>query len=270
METSNTFMSLEETQKSELRVMKELHAFCEKHDLKYSLAEGTLLGAIRHKGFIPWDNDIDIFMPCKDVEKLLEISKREAVGPDIQLFSHEDHQNFHYNIVRACDMRTVVTPSYLRVPIEGMGVWVDIYPVCGFNRALYIIQKPLVWFFIMLLNANLYNIPPQRKLRCIIQKIVLRFFPDKNHKYEKALGKIQNWCDYKRAKYVIQFAETHVQPKHAIKKTDIENPYLIEFEDTKLYSMQNPEKLLIADYGDYMKLPPEDKRQTHDICARWK
>lgn len=76
MNGSDGFLSITEEQQAELEVMKELHAFCVKHGLRYILAYGTLLGAIRHKGFIPWDNDMDVIMPREDVKKLVEINKK--------------------------------------------------------------------------------------------------------------------------------------------------------------------------------------------------
>lgn len=134
MNGSDGFLSITEEQQAELEVMKELHAFCVKHGLRYILAYGTLLGAIRHKGFIPWDNDMDVIMPREDVKKLVEINKKNPIGKNVRLFHYTTDANYHYPIVRACNTKTIVQPTYLREMIDDMGVWVDIFPMDGYIK----------------------------------------------------------------------------------------------------------------------------------------
>ena len=135
MNGSDGYLSIAEEQQAELEVMKELHAFCVKHGLRYILAYGTLLGAIRHKGFIPWDNDMDVIMPREDVEKLVEINKKDPIGKNVRLFHYTTDANYHYPIVRACNTKTIVQPTYLREMIDDMGVWVDIFPMDGYIKS---------------------------------------------------------------------------------------------------------------------------------------
>ncbi len=266
---NGSYLSIEETQQAELQVMKALHAFCEKHGLHYVLAYGTLLGAVRHKGFIPWDNDMDIFMPVRDLEKLLALSKQEEIDPDVYLMSHESDPDFHYIIVRACNAKTVTSPSYLYKPIENMGVWVDIFPLYGLNRFLYYIQKPLGWFYLEILKAIIYKYAPEQKLKSFLQKFILKCLPDKNHRYEKRLIKMMLWQTSDRAKQYLTL-EDSLDRRQALPRQAVEQAVLMDYEDTRFYVPQNWDQFLTAMYGDYMQIPPVKDRQTHEAMARWK
>ena len=98
-------MSLKDIQGVSLNIMKRLHTFCVEHDIKYSLGYGTLLGAIRHKGFIPWDDHIDVFMMREDFDRFCEIYEDTV---DFKLFSY-NRGNTYSAVARLCDLqRTLV------------------------------------------------------------------------------------------------------------------------------------------------------------------
>ena len=264
------YLSVEETQKIALEIMKALHSYCVEHNLRYCLAWGTLLGAIRHKGFIPWDNDMDIFMSRKDIKKLLHLNKKKPISSNIQLLSYCSDDNYHYTVVRACDNRTTVSPSYLRHKIKDLGIWVDIVPLDGFNGVFYLLQKPIIFFYQKILNAIIYKIPPEKKLKKFLQKIIVRLFSDNNHKYERIIDSVSQWSNYDHSQMVTVFNESDCTPiSQLMSRKDFENSFLTEFEDACFFIPQNADKILTATYGDYMQLPPENERQTHDIKARW-
>lgn len=266
MAESVHYLSIQEEQKEVLKITKAIHAYCEKHGLRYVLCFGTLLGAVRHKGFIPWDNDMDIEMPRKDLERLVELTKQEPIAPEIRLFDLTTDQNFHYPIVRACNIKTLSKPSYLREPIESMGIWVDIFPLDGVNRIKYPIQRPVVWILMTLLNATVYRLPPEAKTKRFLQKIILKVFPNKNHRFERWLSAICKWSPYDRSEKVWVLCD---RPRWPMKKEIIEQPILAPFEDTELNIPQEPEKWLQIQYGDYMKLPPEENRIPHLTTSQY-
>ena len=256
---------LREVQLTELELLEEVDRICRKNDIHYNIIAGTMLGAVRHKGFIPWDNDMDIVMPRPDLEKLLTLAKSEPVAPDVRLFDRSSSEHFHYPIVRACSTRTLTDPSYLRQRIEGMGLWVDIFPLDGVIPSRHFVQKPLVFLTLKTLNANIYDLPPEQKSKRFVQKFILAFCPNRGHKYENRLTKLCAWTGYDSSDTVGVLCEEGVTPRMFLAKKDVEDPVLADFEDARLYIPRNADKYLTAQYGSYMELPPEEDRMTHAI-----
>lgn len=271
MSGTDGFLSIAEEQQAELEVMKELHSYCVKHGLKYVLGYGTLLGAIRHKGFIPWDNDMDILMPRSDVEKLVELNKQDPIGNNIRLFHYTTDKNYHYPIVRACNMKTIVQPTYLREQIDDMGVWVDVFPLDGISRPKLIFQKPLRNFYLKMMNATMYVPESESGKKEKLRNFIIRHMPDKNHKYERHLSSVCAWSRYEKAKTVCVICEEEPPfEKQLMDREDVENPVLVPYEDAEFFIPGNADKYLTLQYGNYMQLPPEEDRMTHSICSRYR
>lgn len=271
MSGTDGFLSITEEQQAELEVMKELHSYCVKHGLNYVLGYGTLLGAVRHQGFIPWDNDMDILMPRSDVEKLVELNKTEPIGHNIRLFHYTTDKNYHYPIVRACNMKTIVQPTYLREQIDDMGVWVDVFPLDGISRPKLIFQKPLRNFYLKMMNATMYVPESESGKKEKLRSFIIRHMPDKNHKYERHLSSVCAWSKYEKAKTVCVICEEEPPfEKQLMDREDVENPMLAPYEDAEFFIPRNADKYLTLQYGDYMQLPPEEDRMTHSICSRYK
>ena len=271
MSANDGFLSIAEEQQAELEVMKELHSFCVKHGLRYVLGYGTLLGAIRHKGFIPWDNDMDILMPRSDVEKLIELNKKEPIGSNIRLFHYTADKNYHYPIVRACNMKTIVKPTYLREQIDDMGVWVDVFPMDGISRPKLIFQKPLRNFYLKMMNATMYVPESESGSKEKVRNFIIRHMPNKNHKYERHLSSVCAWSKYEKAKTVCVICEEEPPfEKQLMDREDVENPILAPYEDAEFFIPRNADKYLTMQYGNYMQLPPEEDRMTHSICSRYR
>ena len=271
MSGTDGFLSITEEQQAELEVMKELHSYCVKHGLNYVLGYGTLLGAVRHQGFIPWDNDMDILMPRSDVEKLVELNKTEPIGHNIRLFHYTTDKNYHYPIVRACNMKTIVQPTYLREQIDDMGVWVDVFPLDGISRPKLIFQKPLRNFYLKMMNATMYVPESESGKKEKLRSFIIRHMPDKNHKYERHLSSVCAWSNYEKAKTVCVICEEEPPfEKQLMDREDVENPMLAPYEDAEFFIPRNADKYLTLQYGDYMQLPPEEDRMTHSICSRYK
>ena len=269
MDKQETFLSLEQTQKMVLDVMKEFHQYCEKHQLRYCLLCGTLLGAVRHHGFIPWDDDIDIVMPREDYDRLKETVRKEAVSPWISFIDYQSFPDFHYVISRVCHNETVVKPPYLLHPVEEMGVWVDIFPLDGYSPWLYWIQRPLLWVNNMLCNINNYAIPHTgSRMKRLIQKVVLKCFPDKNNRYEKRIDRISEWVKYRDSDRVIMISDLDHPRDEVFLRSDIDQAAPGRFEDAEFYMPQNADRILRNIYGNYMELPPEEKRIPHESFAR--
>ncbi len=268
MSGTDGFLTIKEEQQAELEVMKELHSFCVKHGLRYVLGYGTLLGAVRHKGFIPWDNDMDILMPRADVDKLVELNKSEPIGRNIRLFHYTTDANYHYPIIRACNTKTLVQPTYLREQIDDMGVWVDVFPIDGYIKSKLFFQKPLRKFYLKMMNATMYVPDSESGFKASLRRSIIKLFPNKNHRYERKLSSLCARSRYNSADTVCVLCEEEPPfEKQIMAREDVENPELVPFEDAEFFIPRNADKYLTLQYGDYMQLPPEEDRMTHSICS---
>ena len=128
---SEKVLSLEEIKRIELGILEYLHQVCEKHDIKYFIDFGTLLGAVRHKGFIPWDDDMDICMLREDYEKLQDYL---IANPDerYEVMSYKNNLNYVYPFMKVQDNQTYLLEEDVRID-SNMGIYVDIFPVDGYE-----------------------------------------------------------------------------------------------------------------------------------------
>ena len=120
-------LTMEEIREVELGCLRELDRVCRAHGLRYALAYGTLIGAMRHKGFIPWDDDIDVYMPRSDYEELYRLFRVGELGSRYTLTSYRDHSSI-YPFFKLVDTRTRAEESFLNER-HASGLWVDIFPL---------------------------------------------------------------------------------------------------------------------------------------------
>lgn len=263
-------LSLKESQDVELETMQKLHEYCEKHGLRYLLAFGSLIGAIRHKGFIPWDNDMDVYMPRPDFEKLLEISASEPIGEDLYVTYYTLDEKYFYNCIRICDDRTEVKVPYIPVQPSRMGVWVDIFAVDGLPKGR--IRRKIIHFKSLLLyyafRANVYGtLDNKNLLRKILKKIVVRIVPNSKQQLNRLISSFEkkySFYDYDES--AIIFAKDMIP----IPQSDFDDPMLVDYEKYKFKIPKHYDKILTEIYGDYMQLPDESQRHPHEILAYWK
>ena len=272
------YLTLEELHEVELGILLSFHNFCEKHGLRYYMAGGTLIGAIRHKGFIPWDDDIDLMMPRPDYMKLVEL-----VSKDCMMDEHYKVDCCYFNknalssALRIFDTRTELKFENFRIPYV-LGCWIDVFPLDGLASDQKKIKKH---FKKMRLAMDLYlcsitKLGGKRrsKLVTILQYGIapvlpfLRIF--KNHQYTALLDRISREYDYDSAEYV-GVLEGRAEEKEAMLKTALEPSVQVDFEGHKFYAMANYHEYLTNLYGDYMQLPPEDQQVSrHEIKVYWK
>lgn len=261
-------ISSEELKQIQVSILDEVHKFCVEHNIKYFLAFGTLIGAVRHNGYIPWDDDIDILMPRPDYERF------------VREFCHENLDTFHFNSSRkdlivfckVFDKRTTfIEESSLNY--EGLGVNIDVFPFDGLSSDYNIAQKHvrnvMRWTTISIIKKM--SIKHKRvwykTLTIALLQMILSIIP-----YRYVIGKICNLMkkyDYESSKYVVHLYDAQL---YKIMPKDVfEELMLIDFEGRKFYAPKNYHEYLTTYYGDYMKLPPVEKRQSHHFYeAYWK
>ena len=262
-------LNLKEIQAFCLEILKDVDAFCRANDIKYAMSYGTLLGAIRHKGFIPWDDDIDIVMTRENYEKFCSLWKSDKY----ELICSGNTPDCLIAFARITDFKRTESRSYSPwiTSRQNPGVWIDIFPLDYApddekeNYSLYKVTRAL------------YN------FSTIIRKTAIKILPHTPFKF-----KVKKWTHHRH-----EHAHLHVQgPEQALEWLEIvikkscekptehlsqyacPDPFIVEwfdladfsdyidlpFEDAMFMAPANYEKVLGDWFGDYMQLPPLKKR----------
>lgn len=259
-------LTLKEIKEKELAILDNFASFCDKNNLRYYLVWGTLLGAVRHKGFIPWDDDIDVSMPRPDYEKLVKLLKTEQIAPNISLRKPEDKKH-PYFFPKLVDNQTFVEEANIRKCFT-TGIWVDIFILDGItdNEA----ERDQFCTKQGKLNKYLfYSIEREYKGSNFIKNFIgfffipiLRLF----HSYLKKQIYINSKkYDFESSAQVAENIGWNIK-KTIIKKEDLEQTK-VTFEGKEYKTFKNYDERLKQLYGDYMKLPPENERLYHKMDA---
>lgn len=263
-------LTIEECQQVELDIMKAIHSFCCERNLRYLLAYGTLIGAVRHKGFIPWDNDMDIVMPRSDYEQLISALKDRPIAGHLYLLHYSSDSKYHYQCARICDSRTEVRPPYIREQPKRMGVWVDVFPIDGIpdNPVLKSIASVRMGVLKVLQRSDIYAVEGVKGWKHSLKRALRKAFPNKGNAYQRKLDIIACKTGFgatDRAGNITEFEKTYAGYVPA----DFDSPMLLDFEGQRFFAPRRYDEILTSEYGEYMELPPLEGRTTHDLDARW-
>lgn len=249
--------NLEQLKKVELDIFRVFIDVCKRLNLKYYIAGGTLLGAVRHSGFIPWDDDIDIGMPREDYEKFIEYGQNYL--PDYYfLQSYKSDKQWLRHFCKIRDSRTTFVESTVKHLNINHGVWIDIFPLDFINK-----KKQSFYNKILALNeSNIFGCKTiSRKIKVFMSKIITFKFSDKSafEKREKLLRKVKN------GKYLAFFSGAYGE-KEIFPKEWFDEGTLLDFEGVNVNAPKEYKKYLSQVYGDYMCYPPKEKRVPHHYC----
>jgi len=250
--------TLIDMQQAEVKILKEIHTFCKDHNLRYSLGYGTLLGAVRHKGFIPWDDDMDILMPRPDYDRFLSTFMSESY----KAVSLKDPDYF-YPYAKVYDKRTYLVEE-LRNIYPDMGVFVDIFPVDGIpddsNLQIELYKKQQ--FLYKLHMSMKYRFSREwgikKNFLLGLSRCISILFP---------LKKVLNRLDQNSRKYdFLSNKESAVlvgeQTLIPLSENAFDELVELPFDDVFFLSIPDYERILGELYGDYMTPPSIENQVT--------
>ena len=265
-----------ELKEIELNILLTVAEFCEEHNLTYFLAYGTLIGAVRHEGFIPWDDDVDIMMPRKDYEYLIrnfnECMKDTHYRAIVPFSKHSKH-----TILKIGDNRTIKTePEYRYCSGKQTGmIDIDVFPLDGvpeeisqyenWYKSLYNLYTA---FFIK--QRTFKNLNNREKIKTLIKKIRYHCSLRKKAIFEKTLQLHQKY-PFDECSYVGCIECCWNSKKNRFPKEWFKDYTLLKFCNHELKAPVGYHEVLSQMYGDYMKLPPiEDQAPCHFMNIFWR
>lgn len=265
--------NLDEIKKIELGILISFDKFCRNNDIKYSLGAGTMIGAVRHGGFIPWDDDIDIFMLRKEYDTFLKLVAQNNFTLDETFYTvlnPENKENIH-PFIKIVDTRTIAYEQN-RMKKYMKGIWMDIFPVdCVGDDEKEIIKI-----------QNYMRKNGRRLMQSIMryeEKGIINFLKNiylllvqtvGGYTYSRYKSKILNYKLPKEGKFCGPIIWTAVKGKNlqdVYPKECFESYSEADFENRKFMIFSKYDEILKHRYGDYMKLPSEKYRYCHEINA---
>ncbi|MCL2651649.1 MAG: LicD family protein [Candidatus Azobacteroides sp.] len=254
-----------------LDILKKFLEICKDYDLKYYAYAGTLLGAVRHKGFIPWDDDIDIIMPRKDYNKFCLIAPKVLSDPYHFQSSYTDYGYVGPQIkVRNSNTSCIVrdTSKLFRYNNFNQGIFVSIFPLDGTtgmdeankqHKRVKIYRRLLYSYFGSPFNRGINN--PKIYILKLISSLVFIFI--KPQDIWKKMDSICSKYDADETNYVCSLASYHYKPQKTMWIKELYNETIeLDFEDIKIVAPAGYHEVLKMMYGDYMK-PPKSITDIH-------
>ena len=261
-------LSHDEIKKHLLEMFRIFDRLCKENDLRYSLAGGSLLGAVRHHGFIPWDDDIDVGMPRPDYEKLCILVRGKSMDDGHISFVSEHDEDWPFPFMKMLDDRVHVDYEYLKAG-KYDSIWIDIFPVDGMpedERALSEHFKKLDFRRKMLAMSLADSNKGTTRGRMMVKKMLRPLFFILGPKFWKnSISKLSKRYGFDESGHVGISAWGLYGPGESVTKNTLCTD--MEFEGMTASCTVQWDEYLTGIYGDYMQLPPEEKRVPHAIEA---
>ena len=264
-------MSLRDIQMVSLDIMVVIDEFCLRNNINYSLGYGALIGAVRHHGCIPWDDDIDIIITRPEYQKLLKLfneDEKVRLG-GVKLYAPE-LGNCFFPIARICDLKRTKVHKYYQWTDDETGVWIDVFVLDAFSEEY---RKKMQVINSSCLKSCATNVHLSSEISFIknVKFLRRRFlnyrFKDRNQYIDNYLKEIKE-LSCENSQKLGCFASPY---KTDIHRKELFNKYIrVSFEDCKFCIIASYDEYLRNIYGDYMVLPPIEKRvRGHSLNTYW-
>lgn len=257
---------MEPLQEKCLEMAEYFVQFCKENDLLCYLCGGGAIGTLRHKGFIPWDDDIDISMPRPDYDRMIQMIRNKETDLQVRAF---ELGNFEFPYAKIINPNLEVKLEYSTS--KASYLWLDIFPIDGLPDSLKETEALYKKVHYLLMSLKIAQAKPGtgksfvKKIIKLFVQPLLNLYGEKrlaNHLKSLALG-----TPYASAKWVGGVTWGLYGIGERVLKNEFEKTVLLEFEGLQLPTFSCWEMYLKGMYGDYMTLPPEEKRLTHEMAV---
>lgn len=271
-------LTLKELQQLSLEILKDVADFCEKNGIRYSLGYGTLLGAVRHKGFIPWDDDVDLMMLREDYEKFSTIYKSDKYT----FFDSRNTPDCYIAFGRVCDTERTLAASSIPWVRKDVGVWIDIFPIdrvpddIDTFRRLYDSLYLLMKFNLGIRRVHTISssrFPLRRRIKIwAVKRLHPRLIKRDPVEIVEDMNTLIGLVSREHSHHWSQLCCPDAGTCEFFAEDEINEYVRMRFEDSEFYVWSGYDKILRDSYGDFMQLPPEDKRKPlqNYVTFSWK
>ncbi len=263
-------LTLQELKEIEFDILKVFDAFCKENNIRYYLAYGTLLGAVRYKKFIPWDDDVDLLIPREDYEKVIKLFKDDE---RYRLFAFEKNEGYLFPCAKLCDMTTRKVETGYKSGVE-LGVDIDLFPLDNWNNDFEKARKEAkrIKRYMFCLGLSKLERPDSlNPIKRFIKGLAMAFCKMFGSEYFiKKIIKESNKENQKGSAYVGAKAWCVYGERGIIPAEAFSDSIEIEFEGEKFPAPVGYDEYLTCLYGDYLPEPPKEKQKTHHSFSAYR
>ena len=263
-------LTLPEIKAIELEILKEFHKFCVENNIRYFISHGTLLGTIRYKGFIPWDDDIDVLVPREDYNRLLTLFKDNE---QYRLLHFEKDERFLFPYAKLCDMTTLKVEKEQEADLH-LGLDMDIFPLDAWDNDLKkarveVKRQSRAMFGLGLAKSD--KATSASFLKRLVKRVLMVFHKMRGSKYYvRKIMKEAIKHPYEGSKYLGGKAWNVYGYRDILPAEVFDHPIDVEFEGYKFWAPVGYDAFLTSLYGDYLPEPPPERRKTHHNFKAYK
>ena len=249
-----------------LGIYREFASICQKHSLRYYAAFGTTLGAVRHKGFIPWDDDFDVMMPRPDYEKLIEIAPKE-LSSGLVFLSWKTNKNYHhvFNKIKSTDKSLLSSVQKASGLSLSEGLYIDIFPIDGtpssyLGKQFYWIKRLCLRSAGLFINLKSKHVFKWKYIPLYCLGSITRLFYPRAKSSNDMNIEIEKWSSSFPYSNNNESVYCQADKKFFLPVGALGKPVMMDFEKTKVPLPTKYKEILTLLYGDYMTPPPIEQR----------